>query len=514
MNPHRFAHAVLRLWTRTAAVAILAAPAAFATWSIVAVNTRTGEVCVASATCLDGFDLQAFLPVIVPGKGAAAAQSFVDVTGQNRKRLWRGIHDGMEPAAILQQLALHDPQHQTRQYGIATLGGEPIGFTGLSAGHARYDFWLVDGDWRFSIQGNVLTGIQVVTNAAEVFMTTNGDLSQKAMAAMEAARVYGGDGRCSCNPNSPTSCGCPPASFTYSAFTAFIVVARIGDPEGTCGGPAGCANGRYYCDLRVISFQGGVEPVIALEERYAAWRLGLAGRADQVLSTVTKSAQSLPADGKSKLSVEVQLVNLEGVPVPGTNAVLSIAPAYAGASVGTIGEITSLGGGRYRFSVTATTTPGEGRWRITVAYPTAEVLLWPELVVRVDPLAELHCGFDIVSAAAGATVPLTINAGAANAGRPYRILASASGTVPGQEFLGVHMPLNRDALFLSSVTYAGTGNYPGTAGQLDLDGRAAGAYLATPALLLPHIGQRFDWAAILLGSPHHVTNGVAFDVGP
>jgi len=111
-------------------------------------------------------------------------------------------------------------------------------------------------------------------------------------------------------------------------------------------------------------------------------------------------------------------------------------------------------------------------------------------------------------------VPLTLNLGASNAGRPYRILASASGTSPGQEYLGAHLPLNYDALFISSSTYAGTGNYPGTAGTLDLDGRAAGAYLATPGLLTPYIGRRFDWAALILGPPHHVTNGVGFDIGP
>ena len=50
------------------------------TWSIVCVNMETGEVCVASATCLGGnFPLKRWLPVIVVGKGAAAAQSAIEL---------------------------------------------------------------------------------------------------------------------------------------------------------------------------------------------------------------------------------------------------------------------------------------------------------------------------------------------------------------------------------------------------------------------------------------------------
>ena len=63
-------------------VFVLAAnPMAFATWSVVAVNAATGEVVVASATCVaqsrfPGFparDLMDIQAIVVPGKGAAAA---------------------------------------------------------------------------------------------------------------------------------------------------------------------------------------------------------------------------------------------------------------------------------------------------------------------------------------------------------------------------------------------------------------------------------------------------------
>ena len=54
---------------------------AFATWSVVVVNAETGEVVIASATCVSqaafaGFrarDLMNIQAIVVPGKGAAAA---------------------------------------------------------------------------------------------------------------------------------------------------------------------------------------------------------------------------------------------------------------------------------------------------------------------------------------------------------------------------------------------------------------------------------------------------------
>jgi len=119
----------------TVATALLAAPA-FATWSIIIVNKRTGEVAVGSATCLDGFNLEHFLPVIVPGKGAACAQSSIDVTGANRVRLWNMLHEGADPQLMLERLHANDPLHQQRQYGIADFTHFPASFTGSGCGQA------------------------------------------------------------------------------------------------------------------------------------------------------------------------------------------------------------------------------------------------------------------------------------------------------------------------------------------------------------------------------------------
>ena len=117
------------------ALALLAAAGtANATWSILLVDTRTGEIALGSATCLTGFDLRANTPVIITGVGAATAQSFVDSSGRNRVRVRDGLARGLSPAEILADLATFDGGHQTRQYGIIDATGRAGTFSGTGAG--------------------------------------------------------------------------------------------------------------------------------------------------------------------------------------------------------------------------------------------------------------------------------------------------------------------------------------------------------------------------------------------
>ena len=77
------------------------APPASATWSIVLVDSSTGEVAIAGATCLEGFDLQQWLPVLVVGKGGAVAQSAIDTAAKNRKKIFEQLQLGTPPDQIL-----------------------------------------------------------------------------------------------------------------------------------------------------------------------------------------------------------------------------------------------------------------------------------------------------------------------------------------------------------------------------------------------------------------------------
>ncbi|MBC7772650.1 MAG: VCBS repeat-containing protein [Pyrinomonadaceae bacterium] len=232
---------------RTAVQAITllgACDTANGTWSIILVDTRTGEVAIGSATCLTGFDLKAHTPVLLTGIGGATAQSAVDLTGQNRVFIRDLMLLGTSPASIITGLAGFDAGHQSRQYGIidTRAGGRATSFTGSGAGQYRggrtgrfVGAGITGGDIVYAIQGNVLTGPPVIDAAVAAVGATAGDLAAKLMAGMEAAREMGGDGRCSCGPGDPTGCGSPPADFPKSAHIAYMLVARVGDRNGSNG---------------------------------------------------------------------------------------------------------------------------------------------------------------------------------------------------------------------------------------------------------------------------------------
>src|SRR5262245_27680038 len=85
-----------------AAAALLAvAPAARATWSIILVDTSTHEVAIGCATCLEGFDLEVWVPVMLTGIGGACCQSSIDSDGKNRGTIWTELLKGTAPADIL-----------------------------------------------------------------------------------------------------------------------------------------------------------------------------------------------------------------------------------------------------------------------------------------------------------------------------------------------------------------------------------------------------------------------------
>ena len=186
---------------------VLALPAR-ATWSIVVINKRTGEVGVASATCLANFNLRRALPVVVIGRGAAAAQSAIDSSGDNRRLIWQAFRNqDLTSAEILAMLEAQDGSHSSRQYGIVSFNGDPVTFTGDNAGAAASGRTGQVGDYVWAIQGNLLTGDEVVDAAVDAFVNTNSDMSERLMAAMLAARDMGGDGRCSCLTGNATDCG-------------------------------------------------------------------------------------------------------------------------------------------------------------------------------------------------------------------------------------------------------------------------------------------------------------------
>lgn len=502
----RFALALL-------ALAGLTVPAQ-ATWSIVVLNTKTREVCVAGATCLAGMDLIRILPVVVVGEGGASAQSVSDDTGQNRLVIWNGILAGEEPARILDFLSKSDSIHKARQYGIVSMSGLPATHTGDNAGKANPDVSGIVGDWVYAIQGNVLAGDEVVFAARDALLSTDGDMITRVMAGMEAARAFGGDGRCSCSLSNPDGCGSPPPGTWKSAHCAFVVLARMGDVDGVCDKGPGCANGDYYLSRQVKGIEPDPDPVLVLADKVASWRLKQAGRPDHLKSEVSPDREILPADGKTTAEVRVTLRDIEGVQLSTGGATLTAEWVGDGSPTALPGAVVDHGDGTYTLPLQATAVAGRGAWHIWVDFGAVRPrLLWPPLVLPSAPPTDLFAGRKDYSVAEGGTIPFTIDRGVADAGRPYRLLASAAGSKPGFMLGGVLVPLNRDRFL--EWTWNGAGpEFAGSFGVLDSDGRAeARLDLPIPAWQ-SLVGERLGFCAVLGPGPYDVTQAVSLRVVP
>ena len=493
----------------------LALPAR-ATWSIVTINLRTGEVGVASATCLINLNLRSATPVVLIGKGAAAAQSLLDVGAVNRLKIYNALKNGVATPAQILQIISADPAHDARQYGILAFTGAPVTFTGRGAGAAATGVTGMVGDYCYAIQGNVLTDDSVVFAAEQAFRDTDGGMAARLMASMEAAQALGGDGRCSCSNANPTGCGAPPPNFTKSAHVGYMIVARMGDDDGVCTSQLGCATGDYYLEQNIWGSNGQAaspDPVFQLRTRYNKWRKGRVGRADGILSTVD-SVQALPADGVTQRTVTIQLKDIDDVPLPFGGSRVEVKTVDGKPSLATVGPVVGLGNGVYQFTLTAGTTPGTDSFVITSsAGPRTTATLYPYLTVRTDPAPGLHVGYDQLSASASPMVPFVVNA-PGRGGSRYLIVASLTGTQPGVPTNDFLLPLNPP---LISVLRSGVdaGRLPGTFGVLDDTGRAEAAFVPSGNLLTPLIGTRIDWASVIFSPDDRVsTAAVGFDVIP
>lgn len=272
-----------------ALVLMVAAPApAAATWSIIAVDTNTGLVVIASATCVTGEGLRSrgglmsIQAVIVPGVGVAAAQAGVDGTRANQTLIYEQMRAGTDPDVILDMLST-DPDFQRRQFGIVDLQGRMAGFSGSGNGHAAL---AVQSEIRgegifFAVQGNILENNDVVLDAVTAIMETEGTVTDRVMAGMEAARRAGGDARCNCRgdavPETERRCT------QRTAHVAYIAAALPEDPVGE-----GHSDGEYslFIDVENETTEAHEDagPVATLRMRYDAWkaagglaRLGLDG---------------------------------------------------------------------------------------------------------------------------------------------------------------------------------------------------------------------------------------------
>jgi uncharacterized Ntn-hydrolase superfamily protein len=174
----------------------LGAREAGATYSIAAVDVTARQMGAAGTSCLGGQDVAAIYKS-APGVGVVLGQArYNSSTHQRALELLAG---GTAPMDVIADVTSPevDALASVRQYAIVDATGRTAAFTGRDtmewSGHVEG----AASERIFSVQGNILTGEDVVQNAAASFQQASCDLAEQLLRALEAgARDGQGDQRC------------------------------------------------------------------------------------------------------------------------------------------------------------------------------------------------------------------------------------------------------------------------------------------------------------------------------
>lgn len=218
------------------ATTLFSAPC-YATWSIIAVDRKTGEIGIVGASCT--FDVSG-IASIEPEKGAIVVQA-----ASNYFARMEGI-SLMENNASAQEIlkAMMDEKFkpEQQQYGVIVLkeGTSPLVYSGAEI--ADWNGEMIGGD--FAVMGNILFGEQVVKKAFDAFdQNRDKPLAERLMLALKAGEEAGGDKRCG----------------TQYARSAFIMVYKPQDGA--------------ILKLAVQGIQKGGQPAVTLlNQQFDFWR--------------------------------------------------------------------------------------------------------------------------------------------------------------------------------------------------------------------------------------------------
>jgi uncharacterized Ntn-hydrolase superfamily protein len=225
------------------------------TFSIVAIDSVTGEVGSAGASCVGSSTTYphgaAILSDVIPGTGVIHTQAAWNPNNQQY------AHDlmtgGNSPQEIIDSLVANDASNNptTRQYGIADLnGGHPrsAAYTGVNC----MDYKNHITGPGYSIQGNILLGQEILDSMESRYLSTPGSLADRLMAALQGAKVLGADTRCA-----------PKGTSSQSSFL------RVGQPNDPYDS--------LYCDLWMAYPQNypgmyPVDPIDSLQTLFDLWK--------------------------------------------------------------------------------------------------------------------------------------------------------------------------------------------------------------------------------------------------
>lgn len=320
------------------------------TFSIVAVDTVTGEIGSAGASCVGAIGgVGAFiLSDVIEGIGGIHTQAQWNATNQQNAR--QKMLQGLSPQQIIDWLVANDAQGNPtiRQYGIVDLtrNGESAAYTGVNCLNYKNH---VTGPG-YAIQGNILLGQIIIDTMHTTFLNTHGPLADRLMATLQAAKILGADTRCAARGTSSQS--------------GFVKVVRIGDGNTP------------YLQIVVPDTPIGKDPIDSLQTMFNSWKQTLFTVVDPFLSTIEVEPDTLPANGSSQAVIMIiPKNNSDTLLASGKQIILSNRGA------GLLSSVTDLGDGTYEATITAPIAVGSDTISATVISGTDTVSIFRKAVV-------------------------------------------------------------------------------------------------------------------------------------
>ena len=212
------------------------------TFSIVAVDTATGEVGSAGASCIDN---SLIISDLLPGKGAIHSQALWN--NNNQQYAHTLMEKGYTPSQILDSLYASDADGapEDRQYGIADFDDNDIPRTAGFTGTDNSDYKNHVTGYNYSIQGNILAGQHILDSMENRFLRATGTLAERLMYGLQGGNVAGADTRCLDN--------------NTSSLSSFIRVALPSDTGDI-----------FYLHLNVGSTPDSLEPIDSLQYLFSS----------------------------------------------------------------------------------------------------------------------------------------------------------------------------------------------------------------------------------------------------
>jgi uncharacterized Ntn-hydrolase superfamily protein len=212
----------------------------FATWSIIIIDSETGEIGIAGASCTHNCY---GIGKIIPNVGAVIVQAM-----SNRQAREKGVEmiiAESTPEQVIEALKnpIYDPERQ--QYAVVTIKNihAPSTYTG-NLTNTFHGALTANG---VSVQGNTLANESTIKTILAVILQGQQDklnIHQILMMALEAGSKLGGDKRCG----------------EQTASTAFITVNKPNQKKP-------------YLNLIIFGQKkGGQNAVVLLRKRYERWK--------------------------------------------------------------------------------------------------------------------------------------------------------------------------------------------------------------------------------------------------